>query len=380
MTPSARSAAAISQKIITVTNDRAFFYVRLFGRACGPATSRGNTDPWPPSLGLAACMAIALLGSVAVGAANGTALPRPGRSASLLPPQRPNIGIRVELIRVSVVVLSEFEGFIGGLRADHFSINDDGRAHRAEQFIPDDEAATIGILLDSGAGMKPLATVVQKATMMLVDLLRPDDEIFLIEFADRARLKVPFSKDRTRFHEALEQYEPVGSRALNDAILLGLNTLRDATYDKRSLIVLTVGGDSSSVNAESAVELEAHRAGVIIQVIHLAENQRRWRPTLIGNTDDVASEEATLSYFVQALAHRTGGLTALRSGREHMFGGVSGWLESACQSITSYINNQYLLFYAPQNPPERGAWRRIAVHVGGGVNYKEVRARSGYVR
>jgi len=59
-------------------------------------------------------------------------------------------------------------------------------------------------------------------------------------------------------------------------------------------------------------------------------------------------------------------------------GGAAQWFEAAGIDITTYMKHQYLLHYAPQNPPRPGTWRSIRVMVKGAP--ETIRARSGYTR
>jgi len=169
---------------------------------------------------------------------------------------------------------------------------------------------------------------------------------------------------------ALVKYQPGGEdRALFDAIELGLQTLARSAFDKRTLILVGDGVDTSSNVGELTLQQDIHRAGVTIHAIGLADGSTRGRP----NPSRVNRVQT-----IPEIALFTGGLVAQRPRDAARFGGLTSWLEAAGTDISTYVKNQYLLHYSPANPPRPGTWRAIRVQVN--VDCEIVRARSGYIR
>lgn len=277
--------------------------------------------------------------------------------------------VAVEMVRVPVVVIDDKGDFIRDLNKTNFTVLDGGTRHAVEHFVSDAEPATVGIVVDASAAMAPYTDQVRAAIMRVANNLRLDAELFLISYGATAKTLSSRSQDKFAFAMALAGYAPKGNdRALFDAIELGLATLQNATYDKRSLILVGAGADTSSHVGEATLQQDIRRSGVSIHAIVLAERTAR------GGGARRINRVQTLPEIVLF----TGGMLAQRPPNAEHYGGLSGWLEASGTDISTYVKHQYLLHYSPQNPPRPGTWRSISVRLN--VKYEKVRARSGYIR
>lgn len=309
-----------------------------------------------------------------------SALPhRPAGQAAVAQQQKPaptvtsrsgGFSASVEMVRVPVVVVDDHGDFIRNLVKSNFTVQDGGTRHAIDHFVSDAEPATVGIVVDASAAMAPYTDEVRATVMRVANNLRLDDELFLISYGATAETLSSRSRDKFALAMALVGYAPEGNdRALFDAVELGMAMLQNATYDKRSLILVGAGADTSSHVGEAALQQDIRRAGVSIHAIVLADRAPRGR----GGAARI-NRVQTLPELVRF----TGGMLAQRPPNAERYGGLSGWLEAAGTDISTYVKHQYLLHYAPRNPPRPGTWRSISVRLD--VKYEKVRARSGYVR
>jgi VWFA-related protein len=279
----------------------------------------------------------------------------------------------VEMVRVPVVVIDGRNEFVRSLGESDFAVRDGGRTYRVEHFVADTEPTAVGILVDSGSDMAPYLDDLRRAVTTIAAELRANNELFLIGFAGHVETLAPLTTDRLEIAAALERLRPVqdaDARRLYDAAAQGLRLLGDARHDKRSLIVIGAGLDLGSRIGELDLQRAIHDAGVTIHAIDMSAPgapSRRAREPRVNRVQTLPE-----------LVRFSGGLLARRPAVPERFGGVGNWLESAGASISRYVNHQYLLHYTPLDPPRTGSWRTIRVEVTG--NYKEVRARSGYMR
>jgi len=288
------------------------------------------------------------------------------------PAQRARAGgftAAVEMVRVPVVV-EDNGNFVRDLGKSNFVVMDGGVSHMVDHFVPDAELTSVGIVVDASATMASDADQVRQAIMQAANNLRPGDELFLIIYGATAAILSPPSSDRSTFAMTLVKYQPAGTdRALYDAVELGLQTLAASIHDKRTLILVGAGGDTSSEVGELTLQQDINRAGVTIHAIALAA-----RPTRTA----VSSSRVNRVQTLPEIARFTGGMVAQRPLDAARFGGFTSWLETAAADISTYVKHQYLLHYTPANPPRPGTWRAIRVRVN--VDYEFVRARSGYIR
>ena len=279
----------------------------------------------------------------------------------------------VEMVRVPVVAIDEEGIFVTGLDKSSFEIKDGGKDHLVDFFVSDADPLAIGILVDVSEGMKPYAEGIRLAVERASNNLRPDDEIFLATYGSKVTMLAKPTADKLQvaptFTSAENTYWQATDRALYDAIELGLSTLERSTYEKRSLLIIGADGDTVSNAGELVVQQHIHRVGVTIHAVVLSQRQ-----TQIRNTPSRVNRLQTLPEIVRY----TGGLLAQRPRQWGRFVDATGWIQASATDITTYVKHQYLLHYAPQNPPRPGTWRSIRVAIEG--NPEKVRARSGYIR
>lgn len=279
----------------------------------------------------------------------------------------------VEIVRIPVIV-EDIEGeFVTGLGREDFSVLDGGPpAQPVYQVIREAEPTSVGILIDASDAAREETPVLLESVMQLIGQLKDEDEVFLLQFGDEPRFLSDFTADSEALLAALADYEPTGSRALRDALATGLIRMRDATWDKKSLVMITFGEDDGSRTDAVEVRRAAQRDGVALHAILLPAQLERWRP---GEEDDRPT------FLLQRLAFETGGLVAIRPDSADRYGGLSGWIDLAAQDVGSYIRHQYLLQFESTDPPPPGEWRPLRVVVEHGeLKIERVRARSGYVR
>jgi VWFA-related protein len=296
----------------------------------------------------------------------------------------------VEVVRIPAIVQGLGGRFVAGLTAPQFRVAEEGGIPQPiAHLIPESEPTSVGILVDASASMRDMQEDVRTATRDLVMSLRPEDEIFLIQFGDTAEFLNSFTRNVDEISGAMRDYRVQQGRALYDAVALGLIQMRSAFFDKKALIVISDGDDIGSQTAEADIRRAAQHEGIAIHAIVLTKGVERWRPSgeNLEFGERQAAEDAaevvqatttTDSFFLQELVHNTGGLVALRPEVSDRYGGLTDWLDQTCNSLSDYINNQYLILYEPPNPPPRGEWRRLRLVVD--TEFERIRSRPGYVR
>jgi VWFA-related protein len=73
-----------------------------------------------------------------------------------------------------------------------------------------------------------------------------NDEFFLVEFSDRAKLVIPFTPDSGELFERISHTRPFGRTSLFDAIYLSLAQMKKARNDRKALVIISDGGDNWS--------------------------------------------------------------------------------------------------------------------------------------
>ena len=103
----------------------------------------------------------------------------------------------VDLVSVNATVTDRNGHFVPGLRAEDFAVLEDGERQTITQFETERVPVSLGIVLDTSGSMSgEKMTAAREAIGRFVDLLGPDDEMFLYRFDSRPMLVQGWTEDR----------------------------------------------------------------------------------------------------------------------------------------------------------------------------------------
>src|SRR5579863_3051655 len=208
--------------------------------------------------------------------------------------------------------------------------------------------------------MRSKAADVVAAALVFTRLSNPRDEIFVVDFNERVWLGLPaaapFTGNLAKVEAALSGDLPSGMTALYDAIRLALRQLRQASFEKRVLIVISDGGDNASHYKWPEVRAMAQASNAIIYTVGLFEEEDPdWNP-----------------HVLKRLAAETGG--------EGFLPRENSAVVRICHQIARDIRNQYTIGYVPVNRRRDGTYRTIRLAVTSPVHARlSVRTRAGYI-
>lgn len=236
----------------------------------------------------------------------------------------------------------------------------DGVPQTTGFFSHEDVPVTVGLVVDHSGSMPPKQTDVVAAALAFARSSNPKDEMFVVNFNERAWLglsaAVPFTGNPALVEDALDRDVPRGRTALYDAIAMALGHLRQAAFEKRILIVISDGGDNASHHRWPEVRAMAEASNAIICTIGLFDEQDLdWKPNIL-----------------KRLAVETGGEVFLP--RENTAA------VQICEQIGRDIRNQYTIGYVSANRRRDGTYRTIRLAVTTPFHAKvSVRTRAGYI-
>jgi Ca-activated chloride channel family protein len=260
---------------------------------------------------------------------------------------RQGIKVDVDLVMVNVLVTDSENQPVTDLKPENFQIWEDKVEQTIRYFSTEDVPVSLGIVFDVSHSMEKKIDTAREAAATFLEMGSPEDEYFLVEFAERARLSEDFTTDVSRLRDALAFKPPDGSTALFDAVYLGLTKVKEGQNPKKALLLITDGEDNHSRYSRADIREFIRESDVQIFVIDLGRA------------------------LVDDLAEMTGG----RSYR----GSVDD-LAELCQRIALEIKSQYLIGYASTNTNPDGKWRRIQVRTiqPKGMPRLNTRAKTGY--
>jgi Ca-activated chloride channel family protein len=270
------------------------------------------------------------------------------------------LSVDVNLVVLHATVRDRQGGFAAGLRQQDFEVYENGALQAIRLFQHEDVAVTVGLVVDHSISMSKKLAEVTAAAKSFVQFSNPDDEMFVVNFNERATNGLPgvnrFSSDSTELAAAIWRFPANGQTALYDAIARALDRLQEGRHDKKVLLVISDGGDNASVQTLGQVIGLAGRSTAIIYTIGLFD------------LDDPDRNPGVLHRLAQA----TGGEAFLPEQLDEITG--------ICDRIAREIRNQYTIGYVPTAAARSGAYRtiRVAAHAAGRGKLS-VRTRTGYI-
>jgi Ca-activated chloride channel homolog len=283
----------------------------------------------------------------------------PAPKSEKQPPQ--TLKVDVELVLVNATVTDSLNRYVSGLEGNHFQIWEDKIEQKVEYFSAEDVPISIGVIFDVSGSMKDKISTARQAAATFLKTGNPEDEYFLVEFANRPEVASDFTTDVTKLQSKLIMTPAKGMTAMYDSVYLGLEKLKEGTNPKKALLLITDGEDNRSRYTFQNVKEFVKEQDVQIYSIGIVDE---WNSQLgAGKTGRAMIEE---------LAELTGG--------QAFFPDSVYELEDICTKIAVELKNQYVIGYHTTNGAKDGKWRKIRVKVNPpkGIQRLNVRAKQGY--
>ena len=332
--------------------------------------------------------------------------------------QQPRFKTGVDVVSVSATVTDANGRFVRNLTRDDFALYEDGVAQPILYFSNERVPVSLGLALDTSGSMagEKIRAAQGALSRFLVDLLGPEDEVFVYRFSDEAVLVQGWTNDRTRLPRLLGGIQPSGETVLYDTVSESIPLAQGGQHRKKALVVISDGNDTGSVTSITEVQRRIRESEILVYAVGIdghAETGRvapspvhpRFPPIQLGfpwgggrggrggrvpprqplppmppgpglppvgggsrTGGSWGIEEPVNEAALRAMTDDSGGRTEIiRSARD---------LTPATTSIADELSRQYYLAYQSMAPRD-GKWHDIRVDVRKGPYH--VRARRGFV-
>ncbi|MEJ7605419.1 MAG: VWA domain-containing protein [Bryobacteraceae bacterium] len=310
------------------------------------------------------------MGKIAVailvaGAAFGQAVGPPPQTIQVPPPPPqvdPNdfkVTSDVELVLLDVSVKNKDGGFVSGIKKDAFKVMENKVDQPITVFAAHDAPVTVGLIVDNSGSVRPKKPEIVTAALTFVTQSNPADEMFVVNFNDQVMMGLPpeldFTADRNVLRQAMLTNPAQGRTSLYDAIKTGLQHLEKGKLDKKSLVIVSDGGDNASVTTKQEILRMIEETIVTIYTVGIFDpNDKDKNPG-----------------FLRQIAAISGGEAFIPENMSNLVG--------ICEKIARDIRNRYTVGFVPQHYQMDGKARKIKLTaVGDAGSRYEVRTRTHY--
>lgn len=237
------------------------------------------------------------------------------------------------LVLLDVSVKDSAGGFAAGLKQDNFRVLEDGKPQQITQFANADIPVTVGLIVDESGSMRPKRPEVITAALSFIHDSNPHDEMFVLNFNERVRRGLPdtvlFSDNATQLRAALSNTVPEGRTALYDAIVEGLKQLDMGRRDKKTLIVISDGGDNiSHATLKDVIKLVEESVATVYTIGVFDQDDPDRNPGVLRQLAQISGGQA---YFPEKLE----GIVPI------------------CRGIAKEIRTRYTIGYIPTEQGKR---------------------------
>jgi Ca-activated chloride channel family protein len=266
----------------------------------------------------------------------------------------------VNLVLVPVTITDPMNRLVTGLDKENFQLFEGKDQQDIRHFSSEDAPVSIGVIFDMSGSMVSKIERAREAVIEFFKTANPQDEFFMVAFADRPQEVSDFTSSVEDIQGKLVYTVPKGRTALLDAIYLGVSKMRQAKYQKKALLIISDGGDNHSRYTEGEIKSTVKEADVLIYAIGIYDHYM------------ATPEEALGPALLGEIAELTGGRSFTIDNPND--------LADVATKIGIELRNQYVLGYRPKNPGHDGKWRKIKVKLvpPKGLPPLKVYAKTGY--
>ena len=327
------------------------------------------------------------------------------------PPQDPPQGFKfrtgVELVNVTATVTDALGRFVSGLTKDDFRVYDEGVPQTITHFSSERVPVSLGIVLDTSGSMdgEKMYAAREALDRFLVQLLDPQDEVFLYRFDNAPELVEGWTNDKRRISYSLGRIQPRGGTALYDTVAEAVQMAQQGRNRKKAVVIISDGNDTSSHTDVFSVKQMIRETEVLVYAVgidgtglsyisNIAQRPQPRQPPRIPIPFPFPGRRPPQLPPPQPPQGPIGGNPRWRGGLEDRVnvaalrditddsGGrteiirLPRDLDPATAGIADELSKQYYMGY-PAADAKDGRWHTIRVEVRQGSYH--VRARRGYV-
>jgi len=255
--------------------------------------------------------------------------------------------VDVNLVLVPVTVTDLKNQPVTDLSKENFRLFEGEKEQKIQDFFSEDARISVGLIVDLSSSMANKIEAVHQAVDEFFKYANPDDDYFVITFADRPKLLADTTQSIEEIQSQLGMARAKGNTALADAIYMGVSKLKSARYSRKALVIISDGGDNNSRHSLGQTKHMVRESDAQVYAIDVCDS-----PALLLTKK---LEERFGKQWLTEVTESTGGRTIVVDDATK--------IPEAAARTSLELRNQYVLGYRPENPSHDGKWRKIKVRV-----------------
>lgn len=175
----------------------------------------------------------------------------------------------VELVNVNITVTDRSGRFVEGLKQEDFLVYDDNKEQEVTHFSAERVPVSLGVALDTSGSMvgEKIASARAAIDRFLLELLGPDDEVFLMRFGASAELVHDWTKNKELVSRRLARVNPAGGTAMYDAVAESVPLATQGEHRKKAILLISDGNDTNSQTSVSQVKQMIRETEVLVYAV-----------------------------------------------------------------------------------------------------------------
>ena len=272
--------------------------------------------------------------------------------------QTGSIKVETTLVLVPVTVTDPSNRYVLGLDKQNFRVFEDSTEQKVKQFSGEDAPLSIGLIVDTSGSIGDKMNICREAVAQFLKTMNSGDEAFLVEFSDRAHLEVSLTTETNGILDKLSSAQAGGTTALFDGLYVGLKEMKNAKNPRKTLLVISDGGDNNSIFSAKEILQVSREADVQIYAMGVFEP---------ASNVGLGLAELAGPRLLAGISEQTGGRAFAAA--------TLSELPSIATRIGIELRNQYVLAYTPANQAKDGKYRKVEVKLSEPEGIKGLKAR-----
>jgi Ca-activated chloride channel homolog len=298
------------------------------------------------------------------------------------------VRVNTALVTVPVTVMDRNGKYVPNLQRRDFHVFDNGVEQRVAYFATVDQPFTVVLLIDTSGSTDFSMDQIQDAAISFVNLLKDQDRVMVMSFADQIRVLCEPTSNRDELIRAIRRTRNGGGTRLYDAVEVVLKQKLSQFSGRKAVVLFTDGVDTTSrASYSSTIRDAAESDGPVYSVAYKGTNP------LPINAGGLPGRGGILNFPFPGTGGGGPGIggaspgdyrradeylheLALESGGRYYRGDTLVGLGSAFSQVADELRRQYSIGYYPPSG-QQGQRRNIKVR----VNQPDlvVKARDNYI-